>query len=180
MVHLHFCSLSLLFVQFPWLLIPVHCCWFNPVLLVSFHPLFVLFNLPWLCSPAFLSCWNSSISLVSVGSTPNLIHFIPIFATEILLFATKPGRKHCPKWTLSSPWQICMRRPHWHSKNKTFAIKSGDIHVYKSCSFKYLALQPFSMEARCSAYGVSKCTATSHLLGVWFWSRLIQCVYIYI
>ena len=67
MVHLHFCSLSLLFVQFPWLLIPVHCCWFNPVLLVSFHPLFVLFNLPWLCS------WNPPFYLVEIVPFPSFL-----------------------------------------------------------------------------------------------------------
>ena len=49
MVHLHFCSLSLLFVQFPWLLIPVHCCWFNPVLLASIPYLFCSISLD--CAP---------------------------------------------------------------------------------------------------------------------------------
>lgn len=123
-----------IFVACPCCLFNSLDCWFQSIV-VGLTLFFLLPSLIYsvqsplivLLKPAFLSCWNSSISLVSVDSTPNLIHFIPIFATEILLFATKPGRKHCPKWTLSSPWQICMRRPHWHSKNKTFAIKSGDI-----------------------------------------------------
>jgi len=98
---------SMLFI----FLIPVHCCWFNPALLVSIPYVFP-FNLPSLCScnphVFLLNYWNSSSSLVSVA-------FIPIFATEILMFGTKPRRKHCPEWTLTSQWQICMRRPHWHS-----------------------------------------------------------------
>jgi len=124
---------SMLFI----FLIPVHCCWFDPALLVSIPYVFP-FNLPSLCScnphvfllnywvpvPSFLLLSSPFLRLKSLCLEPNL-------AGSIARSGLWPvnGRSAWGGHIDTLGW--CLDR----SKNENSATKNGDIYGYNSSSY---------------------------------------------
>ena len=113
----------------------------TPLFLFPFLMFFRVISL--VCAPAthIFSYWNYWVPVPSF-----LLLSSPFLPLKSCLEPSKPRRKHC-QWTLTSQWQICTRRPHWHwlmlvdagwcldSKNENSATKNGDIYGYNSSSY---------------------------------------------